>query len=79
MEYTVVICNNITREIRSIPYNLNTEKLIAKVKRVFSKWLRDDNEQKESFQFEFVYEKDGKEITETFPNIHALIYRIKTF
>lgn len=79
MEYTVGIFNKRTGEIKSINYDPNTEKLIKKVKRIFSRWIKEEDEKKEDFSFELSYIKDEEIHNETFPNIFALIHRIKIF
>lgn len=72
---TNIICKN--GYMKQISFNLNTEKLIAKIKRVYNDMLK-ENSNKEDYLFEIVYEKNGKEIEEQFENIYKLIYRIKT-
>lgn len=71
-EFTTYIINKKTSNVYEIPFNLNTEKLIVKIKNLAKKHDSDD------LLFEISYYKNGKEIRENFDTIHKLIYRIKT-
>lgn len=77
-EFKTIIINKNTLQYWEIPFNLNTEKLITRIKKSFNDRIKYDNQNKEDLRFEIIYNKNHKQITENFDSVFKLIYRIKT-
>jgi hypothetical protein len=78
IEFTTFIYNEKYHNVYEIKFNLNTEKLIAKIKKTFNDMLKNLDDNKKNYLFEISYVKNEEEVREQFENIFKLIYRIKT-
>jgi len=78
IEFTTFIYNEKFHNVCEISFNLNTEKLIQKIKKSFNDMLKKLDFDKSNYIFEISYVKNNQEISEQFNSIYKLIYRIKT-
>lgn len=77
-EFTTFIYNEKFHNVCEISFDLNTEKLIQKIKKSLNNMLKGLDCNKSNYIFEISYIKNGQEIREQFNTIFELIYRIKT-
>jgi hypothetical protein len=76
MEYNVVVSIKKTNVKQIIKYDLNTEKMIQKIKKVYNTMSKEYEKSDIKLELNYI-DKSNRDITEIFANVTQLIYRIK--